>query len=122
MNVFPGALLSALNTNGFPINTSRFTVASAAATADIWASPGGNEIDFTGTATVNLSDDTLYRYVVKGKYSAKKDKAALTLKAANDESRGSSIKIKNLAVSARVIDSAKVSYKIMGHKGKALVD
>jgi len=52
LNVFPGALLSALNTNGFPLNTSRFTVASAAATADIWASPGGNEVDFTGTATV----------------------------------------------------------------------
>jgi len=52
LNVFPGALLSALNTNGFPINTSRFTVASAATTADIWASPGGNEVDFTGTATV----------------------------------------------------------------------
>jgi len=33
------------------INTSRATVASAATTADIW-SAAGNEIDFTGTATV----------------------------------------------------------------------
>jgi len=49
---FAGKLGFALNTNGFPINTSRFTVASAATTADIWASPGGNEVDFTGTATV----------------------------------------------------------------------
>lgn len=49
---FSGVLGTALDTNGFPINTSRFTVASAATTADIWASPGGNEVDFTGSATV----------------------------------------------------------------------
>lgn len=41
-----------LDTNGFPINTSRLTVASNATASDIWASPGGNEIDFTGVAAV----------------------------------------------------------------------
>lgn len=41
-----------LDTNGFPINTSRLTVASNATTSDIWASPGGNEIDFTGVEEV----------------------------------------------------------------------
>jgi len=44
--------LAGLDTNGFPINTSRSTVASAATTADIFAAAIGNEIDFTGTATV----------------------------------------------------------------------
>lgn len=36
---------------GFAVNTVRATVASHATTADIWAA-AGNEIDFTGTATV----------------------------------------------------------------------
>jgi len=49
---FAGRLSIPLDTNGFPINTSRFTVASAATNANIWASPGGNEVDFTGTANV----------------------------------------------------------------------
>lgn len=42
-------LSETLNTNGFPINTSRSTVASAATTADIFANDIGNEIDFTGS-------------------------------------------------------------------------
>ncbi len=51
-NSFNGVLHSPLDTNGFPVNTSRSTVASAATTADIWANTIGNEIDFTGAATV----------------------------------------------------------------------
>ena len=51
-NSFNGVLHSPLDTNSFPINTSRSTVASAATTSDIFADTNGNEIDFTGTATV----------------------------------------------------------------------
>lgn len=39
------------NLTGFAVNTVRATVASHATTADIWGA-AGNEIDFTGTATV----------------------------------------------------------------------
>lgn len=49
---FSGVLGTPLDTNGFPINTSRSTVASSATTSDIYADTNGNEIDFTGTATV----------------------------------------------------------------------
>lgn len=45
-------LSEALNTNGFPINTSRSTVAGTATTSDIWGAAIGNEIDFTGAPTV----------------------------------------------------------------------
>lgn len=49
---FSGTLGIALDTNGFPIDTSRSTIASSATTSDIFADNVGNEIDFTGTATV----------------------------------------------------------------------
>jgi len=49
---FSGTLTTDLDTNGFGINTSRDTVASAATTADIFATGIANEIDFTGAATI----------------------------------------------------------------------
>jgi hypothetical protein len=71
----------------------------------------------TGTAVVTLSNGTFYRYEVKGKYNPSKDLSKLSLKAADDASKGSSVKLKNVFTTGATLHDAEIKYKLMGHKG-----
>lgn len=75
---------------------------------------------FGGNATALMADGSQFAYSIRGTYNDRTDSSTLTLRNADDASRGSRFMLRRLETQGSLVEGGEAGYSMQGGRGSRI--